>query len=194
MAIDDGTKKHFSGHPIEGEYYTYADYLEWDDNIRYELIEGIPYAMSSPTISHQEVSAQITAQFVFYLRGKRCRVFAAPLDVRLYDNTVVQPDIVVICDPSKLTDNKNCMGAPDLVIEILSPSTSKVDKSYKKLLYEKAGVREYWIVDVNKKFVNVFILENGIYGSGTTYIDTVPVYVLEDFRINLTDVFEHLMW
>jgi len=197
-AAEKRTKSKFLGHPVEDEFYTYADYSEWDDDVRYELIEGVAYVMGAPTANHQETLMEFAMQFRTHLKGKQCRLLIAPFDVRLnaesHDNTVVQPDIVVICDSSKIRGigGKSCVGAPDLVIEILSPSTATLDKSIKRLVYEKSGVREYWIVNLNKKFVDVFILEDGKYGRATTYTDTVPVHVLEDFHINLTDVFESI--
>jgi len=122
----------------------------------------------------------------------------SPCDVRLNaqndDDTVVQPDLVVICDSSKIKgkNGKVCVGAPDLVVEVLSPSTSTHDKSTKKIAYQLAGVREYWIVNLDKKFVDVHLLEDGKYDNATTYTDIVPVHVLEDLHINLAYVFETL--
>ena len=133
------------------EYYTYADYCTWNDSERWELIEGVPYMMSpAPSPIHQGISREIAGQLYNFLKGNPCKLFAAPFDVRLNadkaDDTVVQPDLLVICDSSKI-DDKGCAGAPDLVIEILSPSTIRLDRIIKFRLYQKAGVREYWIVD-----------------------------------------------
>ena len=178
----------------EKNYYTYSDYLTWDDDARYELIDGVPYLMSpAPRQEHQEVSMEIAKQLAVFLTGKPCKVFAAPFDVRLNvdkaDDTVVQPDILVVCDKSKL-DGKSCNGAPDLVIEILSPSSLKSDRITKFNKYLQAGVREYWIVDPDQKTVDVYTLENGKYFAAV-YSDTdvVPVSVLEGCEINLQDVF-----
>ena len=105
--------------------FTYKDYARWDDDIRYELIDGVPYAMASPSRLHQKISGRIFRQLANFLRGKSCEVYAAPLDVRLnphtFDNIVVQPDILVVCDESKY-DDKSIKGAPDFIIEILSPT------------------------------------------------------------------------
>ena len=132
--------------------YTYADYMAWEDGERWEIIEGVPYLMSpAPTWVHQGISGELFLQIATFLKGKPCKVYAAPFDVRLFpadddsDDTVVQPDIVVVCDRSKL-DRSGCRGAPDMLVEILSPSTARHDQLVKLQLYKKAGVREYWIV------------------------------------------------
>ena len=176
-------------------YYTYADYCSWDDGKRWELIEGAPYSMSpSPSWIHQSISVNISRQLSTFLIGKTCKVFAAPFDVRLnadtVDDTVVQPDIVIVCDRTKLEEKGGCKGVPDMVVEILSPSTATYDRLTKFRQYQKAGVREYWIVDPDSKTVSVHILENGkyiitVYGE----VDTAPVHVLEGCEINLADAF-----
>lgn len=183
------------------KYYTYEDILNWPGDERVELINGEPHLMApAPSPDHQGISVELTAQFRTYLRGKKCRVYHAPYDVRLFEedgdqprhvDTVVQPDLVVICDPSKL-DGHGCKGAPDLVIEILSPSTMRKDRLLKFNLYQKAGVKEYWIVDPDAKVVQVMTLEEGQYHVPLVYTasDTVPVGVLEDCKIDLKPVFE----
>ena len=120
-----------SARPItEKKRYTYEDYYSWDDDKRWELIDGIPYAMSAPTIRHQRISVRLLGKFFNYLEGKKCEVFAAPVDVMLKaengDDTMVQPDLIVVCDSSKLDNNKACKGPPDLVVEILSPTTASL--------------------------------------------------------------------
>jgi len=178
--------------PQKSERYTYADYCTWDDSKRWELIDGVAYAMvPGPTGTHQEISGELHRQLANYLRGRPCKVFAAPYDVRLSadsdDDTVVQPDLVVVCDRTKLSE-AGCKGAPDLVIEIVSPSTARHDKLIKFNLYKKAGVREYWIVDPDSKTVSVHFLESGTYN---VYGDegTVSVQVLDGCEIILPDVF-----
>jgi len=177
------------------EHYTYNDYSSWDDGIRYELIDGAVYAMSpAPSSAHQGVSMALSIQLGSYLKGKPCKVFAAPFDVRLnadtFDDTVVQPDIVVICDQEKLSGT-GCTGAPDLVIEITSPSTARNDRLIKFNLYQQYGVREYWIVDPDTKSVTVHILESGKYiTSAYADTDSVAVHVLDGCTIDLTEVFE----
>ena len=173
--------------------YTYTDYLKWDDDNRWELIDGVPYMMSAPTTQHQELLGNLYLQFGNFLRGKPCKVFLAPLDVRLNadsaDDTVVQPDIVVICDRSKI-DKAGCKGAPDMVVEVLSPSTASYDMVTKFNRYLQAGIREYWIIDPDTKYLAVHILQ------GENYItrphaenETVPVHVLEGCTIDLAEVF-----
>ena len=180
----------------ENETFTYSDYEKWDDDKRYELIDGHAYMMSAPSIAHQSILTELGRQFANYLKGKPCRVLLAPCDVCLNglgdkDYDVVQPDILVVCDESKL-DKKRCNGAPDMVIEILSPSTSKMDLFVKLKKYQKAGVREYWIADPEAKAVNVHILENGHYVINPYENDeTIAVTVLDGCTITLTDVFEY---
>ena len=173
---------------------TYADYCTWDDDERWELIDGVPYAMSpAPTIIHQTILVKISNQLYNFLEGKPCKVLVAPVDVRLnansYDDTVVQPDIIVVCDNEKL-DGKSCVGAPDLVIEILSPSTALKDKNLKFKKYLQAGVREYWIADPDSKTISAHILDNGRYYV-TSYADTdtAPVHVLDGCTIDLAKAF-----
>lgn len=174
--------------------YTYADYATWDDEYRYELIDGTPYLMSpAPTPLHQEISAGFLAQLWTYLKGKTCKVYAAPFDVRLHadeeDDTVVQPDLSVICDPQKI-DDKGCKGAPDMVIEILSPSTFRHDQATKFNLYREAGVREYWVVSPEGRSVQVYLLQEGEYvARAFTDADAVSVGVLDGCTINLSEVF-----
>lgn len=183
------------------ERFTYADYLAWPDTERWELIHGIPYSMSpAPSRLHQEISGMLFGSFYEYLKGKKCKLYAAPFDVRFSDtagqpddeiDTVVQPDIVVICDPGKL-DDKGCKGAPDLVIEILSPGTSKIDMQDKFYLYQRMGVKEYWVVHPSDKTVMVFHLKNqGEYGRANMYAcdDKITVSLLGDVVIDLKDVF-----
>ncbi len=158
--------------------YTYADYKTWPDDERWELINGVAYGMSpAPKRDHQKVSIRITAQIFSQLEGKSCEVYNAPLDVKLSalpgeDNNdidiVVQPDILVVCDPDKLDDD-GCNGAPDWVIEILSPSTAYKDGNEKLLLYEKYRVKEYWIIQPGAKMVFIYELDgNGVYKKPVT--------------------------
>jgi Uma2 family endonuclease len=155
------------------DYYTYKDYSYWPEEDRYELMYGIPYMMSSPTEWHQRILMSISNQLWNFLEGKKCSVYCAPFDVRLFpqdddmDDTVVQPDILVVCDKSKLADGKSCKGAPDLVIEICSDSTRKRDILVKRNLYFKAGVKEYWVVDKNT--LNKYVLVDGVFQE-TAYV------------------------
>jgi len=178
---------------------TYADLLNWEEGERYELIDGEPRMLSAPLRVHQRIFRKLFLQIGNYLEGKTCEVYSAPFDVRLFEqegdtpydvDTVVEPDIVVVCDPSKL-DEAGCKGAPDLIIEILSPSTRRHDRLTKFNLYQRAGVREYWIVDPDARVVSVHTLEEGQYGSPAVYTDTapVPVGVLEGCVIDLPSIF-----
>jgi Uma2 family endonuclease len=179
----------------ENDYYTYADYLTWEGSERYELIDGEAYLMASPSRIHQEISMALSTRINNYLEGKTCKVYAAPFAVRLNpaedqsDDTVLEPDIVVVCDPSKL-DDRGCNGAPDMVIEILSPSTARYDRLVKFNKYRQAGVREYWIVDPEEKIVTAYVLKNGEY-TALNYDDTgtAPVAVLPGCEIDLKAVF-----
>lgn len=188
--------------PERGQHikYTYKDYLNWPDEERWEIIDGIPYNMSpAPSRKHQKISGELFATIHNYLKDKTCEIYSAPFDVRLFtDNAideetmnVVQPDIAVICDPSKL-DNKGCKGSPDLIIEIVSSSTLKKDLKEKFYLYEKAGVKEYWIVYPDEKTIVSYILnENGKYGRPEVYSeeDNIKVRILESLEISLIDIF-----
>jgi len=186
--------------------YSYADYLTWTDDTMREIIDGIVYAFSAPFRKHANAVASFFLNAGSYIKRKKgkCKIYTAPFDVRLpmhgetADNeiyNVVQPDICVICDPSKL-DERGCIGAPDLVVEVISPSTSKKDLNQKFILYEKAGVREYWVVYPNDKAVNVFLLQtDGKYDEGITYdlisgANKVPVLTLEGLVIELEELFE----
>jgi len=180
-------------HPKDNERYTYADYCSWDDGKRWELHEGVAYAMTGPLTAHQSISMQLSEILNGFLRGKSCRPFAAPYDVRLNpldgDDTVVQPDLLVVCDKSKITD-KCCVGAPDFVIEILSPTTIRHDRLLKFNLYLKAGVREYWIIDPESKTAQIFELKDGRYiASVYDEVSCVPVKTLPGLEINMADVF-----
>jgi len=181
--------------PELGRRYTYSDYCTWGDDERWELIDGVPYNMSpAPTNAHQSISMSLSREFGVYLKGKACKVFHAPFDVRLNfdkgDDTVVQPDLSVICDPKKLENGKGCKGAPDLVIEILSPSTTKRDKMIKFNKYLDAGVREYWIVDGEVGLIEVYTLKDGAYQTAVFGDDgVISVGIFDDLEISLVDIF-----
>ena len=189
----EATKRERSPEP--GKRYTYADYYSWNDGKRYELIDGSAYLMEpGPTMTHQGISWQLCKLIGNFLDGKPGIAFHAPFDLRLNayagDDTVLQPDLMVFLERTKLTE-AGAVGAPDMVIEILSPSTAGRDRVKKFNQYLRAGVREYWIVDPVEKTVVANILENGAY-VGKTYhkTDEAPVFVLEGCVIKLTEVFE----
>jgi len=180
--------------------YTYKDYLNWPEDERWELIEGVPYAMTpAPSRKHQEILGELFGELRNYLKDKPCRVYLSPFDVRLANKnereeevkTVVQPDITVVCDASKL-DDKGCLGTPDLVIEILSPSTAAMDHIKKLALYEKNGVQEYWIVHPIDQILTIYKLgENQEYGRPEIYDreGKVKVELLGDLVLDLSIVF-----
>ena len=178
--------------------YTYADYMLWQFEERVELIKGRIFKMSpAPENKHQRISSDIHGFLWNYLRSNSCQVFAAPFDVRLSKKkkdklikTVVQPDICVICDEKKL-DERGCLGAPDLIVEILSRSTSKKDLNDKKDLYEENGVVEYWVVHPTEATLMQFVLENKKYKIVDIFTegDIVKSAVLKDFELDLNEVF-----
>jgi Uma2 family endonuclease len=184
--------------PEPNRRYTYADYLTWDDQERWELIDGIPYNMTpAPSPDHQRILLRLSRKIADYLEGGACEAFIASFDVRLFphekknDDHVVQPDLTVICDPSKITE-KGCEGVPDLIIEVLSPSTAKKDRGQKKRLYERAGVKEYWIVDPSNQTVEVFMLsDQGMYKEAGLYgkEDEIKVGLFEVLSIDLNTIF-----
>ena len=154
--------------PKPDKKYSYADYLQWPDEERWEIIDGVPYDMSpAPSTKHQAISMGLAGQLWSFFRDKECSVFAAPFDVRLPLNdekdeeiyNIVQPDLSIICDPSKL-DEQGCKGAPDLVIEIISPFTAKKELNEKFNLYERSGIPEYWVVFPKFNVVVVYSLDD----------------------------------
>lgn len=187
--------------PQAKERYCYADYLQWPDHQRWELINGVPYLMTpAPGRRHQEILGNIFGQIWSFLRSaSSCRVFMAPFDVRLpvrgqkeadIDN-VVQPDLVVVCDQSKL-DEKGCLGTPDIVVEIISLSTARKDLGLKFDLYESCGVLEYWVVFPQERAIQVYKLNAdgkyepvGDYGSDSV----LTTEILPGLEINLAEVF-----
>jgi len=181
--------------------YTYADYLQWTFDDRLEILKGKLFKMTpAPNRMHQRLSGVIFNRMFQFLKGQPCHVYSAPFDVRLsrknIDNksvtTVLQPDISVICDLSKL-DDKGCVGAPDIVIEILSPGNNKKELRNKYEIYEEAGVKEYWIVwPDSQSFLKYTLNEEGKYipSKVLTLGDEVTTPVLPGFVLNLEEVFE----
>lgn len=148
--------------------YTYADYLKWKFKERVELLKGKIFRMSpAPSSSHQQISLKVTRKLDKYFINTHCSLFVAPFDVRLVKiksndtivTTVVQPDLCVICEQNKL-DDKGCNGAPDLIVEILSPGNSKKEMGIKYDLYEENGVKEYWIVNPTENAIFIYSLQN----------------------------------
>lgn len=181
--------------------YTYADYLTWQFEERVELIKGWLYKMSpAPMRRHQLISGNLQYFIHHYLQGKSCQVYDAPFDVRLLDKrrstidkdiyTVVQPDLCVICDQSKL-DDKGCIGAPDWVIEIISKGNTKKELTAKFDLYQENGVREYWVVQMGDETVTVFDLVDEKYQYRKIYSndELAPVGIFSDFEVDLAKIF-----
>lgn len=174
--------------------YTYSDYLSWDDGQRWELIDGEAHCMSpAPSLDHQSIVTELVAQLAMALRGHPCQVFASPVDVRLAklgaaDNQidrVVQPDLLVVCDQSKL-DRRGVIGAPDLVVEVVSPTSASHDHVRKRRMYESAGVRELWLVMPNDRFLAQYTLGPEGYGrpellelEGETPVHCLPGVVID---------------
>ena len=175
----------------DDQLHTYAEYLTWPDDVRYELIDGVAYMMTppAPTLDHQDFAGEIYFQLRQALEGKPCRVYIAPVDVRLpkaneadeFIDTVVQPDVLVVCDPDKLDRRRGVRGAPDFAVEVLSPSTASHDQVRKRRVYERAGVREYWLVHPTDRIITIYRLENGEFGkpdvgelSGETPVGVLP--------------------
>ena len=184
------------------KHYTYADYLQWPDETRYELIDGEAFLMApAPLIEHQEVAGDVYHQLRNQLDGKPCRPYIAPVDVRLPRadeadaaiDTVVQPDVLVVCDPAKI-DRRGVRGAPDWLLEVLSPSTAAHDQIAKRRTYERAGVREYWLVHPSDRTLTVYVLDNGQYGRPDIYDlkDETPIGVLPGVSIAWDALIERL--
>lgn len=183
--------------------YTYADYLCWQVKERLELIKGRLFKMSpAPATYHQKISGHIYRDISYYLKKRKCEVFHAPFDVRLpirnNENTdeaiftIVQPDICIICD-SSIIDARGCLGAPDMIVEILSPSTAAKDLKDKFYLYEETGVKEYWVVYPGENILEIFIAnEHQKYVSKGKYTreDTVEVCVIDGLKIDLQEIFD----
>ena len=186
------------------KHYTYADYLTWIDDKRRELINGIIKMMSpAPRPIHAEININIAFELKSAIKRNKgkCKIYHAPFDVRFPRNgetandkvdTVVQPDICIVCDLSKI-DKRGCCGAPDMIVEVLSFSTAKKDMTEKFSLYEEFGVKEYWIVNPEEETILSFILqEDGKYDAGTIYEfeGKIPVYIFDNYQIDLNDIFE----
>ncbi len=151
--------------------YSYADMLADNTEAQYEIISGEIVMMAPPSTRHQEISFELSGQFYNQLKGRNCQAFAAPFAVRLFEgaqdkpddiDTIVQPDITVICDKNKI-DGKGCKGAPDMVVEILSPSTRRYDMFTKLNLYARAGIKEYWIISPEQETVQLYVLKGEHY-------------------------------
>jgi Uma2 family endonuclease len=182
--------------------YSYADYLTWKFEQAVELIKGHITPMAAPSRRHQGISWQLTLTVGNAFLNKKCNAYAAPFDVRLFDKSkskkankdvysVIQPDICIICDEEKL-DDSGCQGAPDLVIEILSPGNSKKEMRTKKQLYEENGIREYWVIDPERETVHQFVLgDSDVYAPPIIYVSEEIVYcsIFEELVVPLDKIF-----
>lgn len=175
--------------------YSYADYLVWKIKERVELLKGKILEMSAPSPIHQEISGNLQGALFVFLKNSKCKLYTAPFDVRFPQKgesqvyTVVQPDLCVVCDFEKI-DSKGCVGAPDLVVEILSPGNSKKEMKSKFALYQEEGVREYWVVDPERELVFVYVADN------KKFKPTIPIAddyvystIFRDFKIHTSDLF-----
>ncbi|WP_044895077.1 Uma2 family endonuclease [Bacillus alveayuensis] len=185
--------------PNEKERYTYADYLHWNKEGRYEGTDGIVFMTPSPTPQHQRIVTALSALFFHHLQDYPCEVFVAPIDVCLFatKDTPLHdikdwyiPDLVIVCEQNKI-GSERIYGAPDFVVEILSPSTAKHDRITKFRSYEKAGVKEYWIVDPIHTTVEVYVLQNDRFQQmGMYYKDnSISVHTFPECIIELEKVF-----
>ncbi|WP_341326578.1 Uma2 family endonuclease [Methylotuvimicrobium sp. KM2] len=182
--------------------YSYADYLTWQIKETIELIKGKVMLMSpAPSVRHQRIERKLLVGIDLHLKNKRCEIFPAPFDVRLYDRnksvlssqeifTVVQPDLCVICNP-EILDKQGCNGAPDWIIEILSPGNSKREMQIKYQLYQECGVQEYWLVYPEQQAIHQFVLDAaGQYRLKAMFADkSASSYLFPDLSIDLIDLF-----
>lgn len=174
---------------------TLEQYEALPEDIRAEVFDGQVYYMSSPSQEHQTISIELSTILNIYIKSKKgtCRVFHAPFDVKLNDNplTIVQPDLMIVCDKNKL-DGKRCNGAPDFVIEIVSPSNPADDYIRKLYYYKNYGVREYWIIDSKRKIVTVNYFDGNLLNVQYDFYSTIKVNIYEDLYINFSDIAELL--
>ena len=165
------------------------------DSLRVEVFDGVVYDMASPSQEHQTISMELSTVLNTYIRGKKgsCRVFHAPFDVKLSEQplTIVQPDLMIVCDKDKL-DGKRCNGAPDFIIEIVSPGNPADDYIRKLYYYKNAGVREYWIVDPRRKNVTINFFEGNTLNVQYSFDSVIKVNIYDDLYINFSDIDELL--
>lgn len=173
------------------EIVTLEQYESLPEDTRAEVFDGVIYDMASPSEIHQTISTELTTILNTYIKSRKgsCRVFHAPFDVKLNDTplTIVQPDLMIICDKDKL-DGKRCNGAPDFIIEIVSPGNPADDYIRKLYYYKNAGVREYWIVDPQRKSVTVNYFDGDILNVPYTFDSVIKVNIYEDLYINFSDI------
>jgi Uma2 family endonuclease len=178
--------------------YTVADYMTWQGDQRYELIDGEAFLRApAPVVAHQRMTGAIHLGLGFALMERRrsgecpCEIFEAPIDVLLAPDTVVQPDVVFVCDPAKLANGKHVDGAPDLAVEVVSPSTGRMDRQVKRDLYERCSVPHYWLADPMTLTLEWYRLETGAYGKPAVFGrgDAVTLPLCGGLTLLLDDVF-----
>jgi Uma2 family endonuclease len=180
--------------------YSYADYISWFIVDRIELIKGRIFVIDAPTTTHQRILGRLYVEFFQYLERRRCEVFLSPYDVRLPAAStaakdiysVVQPDLCVVCDPAKI-EEKGCLGAPDLIVEILSPTNNRKDLVVKYQLYEENAVREYWIIDPKKKMLTVYALSNELKYQQLDLTEGLSGSLFPDLGLRVGELFE-IIW
>ncbi len=175
----------------QSQIITLGQYEELPEDVRAEVFDGQIFYMASPSQDHQAISMELSTVLNTYLKSKNgpCRVFHAPFDVKLNDTplTMVQPDLMIVCDKNKL-DGKRCNGAPDFIIEIVSPGNPSDDYIRKPYYYKNAGVREYWIVDPRRKTVTVNYFEGNMLNIQYSFDSTIKVHIFDDLLINFFDI------
>lgn len=180
---------------LQSESMTLEQYEALPEDVRVEVFDGMAYDMASPSEIHQTISTELTTILNIYIKSKKgaCRVFHAPFDVKLNENplTIVQPDLMIICDRNKL-DGKRCNGAPDFIIEIASPGNATDDYIRKLFYYKNYGVREYWIVDTRRKIVTVNYFEGDNVNVQYSFDSTIKVNIYDDLYINFSEIAELL--
>ena len=181
--------------------FTYRDYMRWPEAERWQLLDGFAFAMAPPSLPHQDVVSELGAQLRLQLRGKPCKALVAPVGVRLpksneaneFVRTVFEPDVLVVCDPSKI-DKSGIRGAPDFIIEVLSPSTARFDQIEKRKAYERAGVREFWLVDIPGGVLTIYRQLDGAFAPPEILSaeGVIPIAALTGLNLDLDFMSEWL--
>ena len=198
--IDDDDNKLMVAEPSPDYIYTYADYLSWKFEERLELFRGKIFKMGAPNTDHQRILGKLYIKIGVFLENKKCQAFIAPFDVRLpvqnkkkddEVTTVVQPDLCVVCDETKI-DKRGCCGAPDLMVEILSPGNTKTELENKFELYQEAGVFEYWIVSPIVEHIIIYTLVDGKYIGSKPYStsEIITSAIMPGLKISVKDIFK----
>lgn len=173
--------------------YNYEDYLTWNDEKRWEILDGVAYCMSpAPNTKHQQITLRLVLHVGNFLKGHRCTPFVAPTDVVLSEENVVQPDVFIVCDSKKIT-TQNIQGAPDVIFEVISPATGRKDKLEKKRVYERFGVKEYILIHPENQYVERFLLEkDGTFGKEEIlgHEQTLALATIQGLEIPLWELFE----